>query len=119
MNITPRKTETDAVVRLLESDLYPDAAQLAAAIVKVAYDALLRREWWLTVVDVDGLTLVYGLSATEHQAERAELGGGFRRMVVPVASARGTLDRLAIIEAPSKKSYIVPVVRARKRPAQA
>ena len=113
--MTPRKAETDPIVALLESDLYPDAAQLAAAIVKVAFDALLRREWWLTVVDVDGLTLLYGLSATELAARQAELGGGFRRMVLPVSSARGTLERHAVLEAPPKNRNVGPEPRRRSR----
>ncbi|PVU81329.1 hypothetical protein DDP54_15625 (plasmid) [Cellulomonas sp. WB94] len=114
MNITPRKSETDPIVQLLESDAYPDAQKLAEAIVKTAFDALLRREWWLTVVDVDGLTIAYGLSPTERQAELAELGGGFRRMVLPVASAQGTLQRQATLEAPPKSSNTGPEPRARK-----
>lgn len=98
MNLTPRKSETDPIVALLEDGGYETADQLAKAIVKSAFESLLNREWWLTVARVDDLSLVYGLSATQAQAERAELGGGFPRMVLPVTSAHGVLARVSALD---------------------
>ena len=97
VTITPRKDEWAPVVEMFESAEYDTPEALARAIVKHVAAQLLERDWYLTVVKVgesaagDPLQVVYGLSATERQAENALLGTVGQRMVLPVRSAVGHL----------------------------
>jgi len=93
-----RKSEWTPIAELLESGEYESAETLAKAIIRVAYDTFLLRSFWLTVVDLDGVNIAYGLSATESAAKRVQLGGGHRRMILPVASAEGHIARMVALE---------------------
>ena len=80
MSITPRQDEIRTVVALMEGvsedevDMKgapAEAVALARDIIKTLGDRFLERSWYVNAVRVDGLTLLYGLGATEKAAETA------------------------------------------------
>lgn len=99
MRIDPRKSEWQPVVDLLESGEFDGPIPLAKAIVKQAYETLLDRDWFLTVVKLhkDGdqhpLQIAYGLFASEAEAHKVGQSLGRPYMVLSVASG-GTLSAL-------------------------
>lgn len=96
--LIPRKSEWEPIAQLMESGEYDTPESLAKAVLKHCYDTFLLRDFYLTVVDLDGVNIVYGLSATESAAKRVQLGGGHRRMILPVASAEGHIARMVALE---------------------
>ena len=93
-----RAAEWQPIAQLMESGEYDTPESLAKAVLKHCYDTFLLRDFYLTVVDVDGINIAYGLSATESAAKRVQLGGGHRRMILPVASAEGHIARMVALE---------------------
>jgi len=89
MRFSPRKTETDPIVAMLDSGEYDSPAALARAIVVSCYGSLLERDWYVTLQQTDaGLVWGYGLSATPAQAEKLALYGGPGRVVNVSSAAR-------------------------------
>ena len=96
--LTPRKAEWGPIVDLLESEEYDSAEALAKAVWKHAVATILERDWYLAVVRVGDtsegpIQVAYGLAPTEASAKDLDLGGGFPRMVLKVASAEGHLAK--------------------------
>jgi len=91
---TPRKTEWEPVAQMLSAGEYDSPESLAKAVVSHVADALLERDWWLRVVDLDGMQIAYGIAPTQAAATAIELGGGLRSMVLKVASAKGQVERI-------------------------
>lgn len=96
MRFNPRKAEWGPVAEALESGVldgkeYKNADALARAIVTHTAKALLEREWYLKVVALHGegdarpLQVGFGLFASEVEARKADEGGGFRQMVIPIS----------------------------------
>ena len=94
VKITPRADEWKPLVDMFESGEYDTPEALARAAVRHIGERLLERDWWLTVVKVGEagygpVQFVYGLSATENDAQNALLGTMGERMILPVRSAVG------------------------------
>lgn len=96
MRFNPRKQEWGPVAEALETGVlegkeYESADALARAIVTHTAKALLEREWYLKVVALHGegaerpVQVAFGLFASEAEARKADEGGGFRQMVIPVS----------------------------------
>lgn len=88
----PRKAEVQPIVELLTAGTFDSPESLAEAVLKQAYESLLLRDWWLTIVKMGDASHGYGLSATETAATQLELGGGFPRIILPIKSAQGHLN---------------------------
>lgn len=92
MKISPRGDEWKPIADMLESGEYDSPRSLAQAIVKHAYEVILEREWYLTVVklhedgDARPLQVAYGLFASEAEARSVGRVTGRPFMVIPVTS---------------------------------
>ena len=93
-HIAPRGNEIAAIEELLESSEYEDGRSLARAILSKAYETLLEREWFLTIVQDGPLSWAYGLSATQGAAAKWQLGADFPRTIIRVASAVGQIEKV-------------------------
>jgi hypothetical protein len=88
--IWTRKTERDAVTRILEDESFADAESMADAVLKAAFAALLERDWYVTILGDPHRASCwgYGLSATVKEAERVALLGPARVVNITSAAAK-------------------------------
>lgn len=77
--ITPRGSEIATIVKLLESEEYETAEDLAKEILKTAHSLFQERDWYIWINREATLTLLYGPFAQRREAEkcaeRAGIGG--------------------------------------------
>lgn len=71
----PRKAELDAITAILADESYVDESAMADAILKAAYDQILRRDWYVTLLGEPGKPACwgYGLSSTEKEADKLRI----------------------------------------------
>ncbi|MEW1959784.1 hypothetical protein [Kineococcus sp. NPDC059986] len=92
MAIRTRKDEREQVAALLEQD-WESADKLSDALLKLSYELLQNREWWVFGARVDGtLVLPYGFFSTDKEAVKAaqQIGGPIAGVVkiYPTAKLR-------------------------------
>lgn len=94
MRFTPRKAEVDTIVAKLESGEHEDAQALAKAVLLTAYDLILERDWYVTVLGGydERACWGYGLSASPAEAQKLALWKPAR--VIPITSASKKLKEM-------------------------
>ena len=101
MKISPRGDEWKPIADMLESGDFDSPRALAQAIVKHAYEVILEREWYLTVVklheegDETPVQTAFGLFASQAEAASAGATTGRPYMVLPVTSGTAFLRWVA------------------------
>lgn len=77
MRITPRKSEVESLVRILQDDSYASPEAMAKDLFKSAYSSLLERDWEAFAHRFDtGLTIAWGPFSSTIEAERFGRGVG-------------------------------------------
>lgn len=94
VRIWTRKDERDAISAILSDDSYADEDAMADAILKTAYDCLLRRDWYVTLLgDVSRPACwAYGLSSTEGEAGKLAVTSPAR--VIKITSGETLKERM-------------------------
>lgn len=97
MALTPRKNEIDAVLAILESEDYDDAASMAKELIKAVYAELGKRDGYGVAIGLrtDDLRIPHGPFATILDAKRVAKEAEARGLVAFVAPLLGAANALA------------------------